>query len=373
MGYEGEKPRHRFGYIDGLRGVAALLVVVMHLLDYLRPLAQPPAFSMIDWMLTRVVDIGKVGVLVFFAISGFVIPSSFNNSPNPLGRFVIGRFFRLYPAYWLSVVSGIIIAVVSHSPIDYAAVAINLTMLQRFFGYSDLLGIYWTLQLEIVFYVLCCAMFLMRILNESMWNIVAIVGLLLAAIAMSWLRYSYGTKLPVALPLSLAMMFWGHIWRTGTDSGNRKPGLSLAVVYAAAMIPISLLAYNNDMGFGETWYRYCLTYVGSLVFFMLATYYKMFSIARWLGAISYSIYLFHTFVIFLAFHFFSRLISVYGIMFWSVLLVTVVCAVSAVIYILLERPMIELGKRLTGSKHPLSATSARNCPVGTNQYVGPKV
>jgi peptidoglycan/LPS O-acetylase OafA/YrhL len=66
----------RFGYIDSLRGIAALFVIYLHLADWF--LRNEPNLGAFDhWSfvaLTDVIDIGKVGVIVFFAISGYVIP-----------------------------------------------------------------------------------------------------------------------------------------------------------------------------------------------------------------------------------------------------------------------------------------------------------
>jgi len=45
---------------------------------------------------------GGLGVLLFFAISGYVIPNSLRGTRvRGLKRFVIHRFFRLWPTFWL--------------------------------------------------------------------------------------------------------------------------------------------------------------------------------------------------------------------------------------------------------------------------------
>lgn len=341
---------HRFAYLDGLRGIAALMVVVMHMLDELRPMTEAGTFAALDWLLTHLVDIGKIGVLVFFAISGFVIPSSFNNRDTPLRTFAIGRFFRLYPAYWISILSGILIVVLSGEAVNWRDVLVNVTMLQRFANVPDLLGIYWTLQLELIFYVLCAGMFVASVLKRSLWSGFIVAALLVVAVAMSWLRYAYEIKLPVAVPLSLAIMFWGHTWRVGTDSGDRRGAAGLALLYIAAMLPVSLLAYNQNMGFGETWYRYFLTYALAILAFMAATRYRLLSFASWLGLVSYSTYLFHTVVIYLAFHYASRLFEGYGMPFASAAVVALVVAVSAAVYYFVEKPMIRVGKGLAQSQ-----------------------
>ena len=58
----------------------------------------------------RSIDVGRLGVIIFFAISGFVICRSFGGPREGAGkRFVIRRLCRLYPAYWVSMLGGILV------------------------------------------------------------------------------------------------------------------------------------------------------------------------------------------------------------------------------------------------------------------------
>ena len=90
-----ESHTDRFGYINSLRGIAALLVIYLHLADHF--LHTEPNLGALDrWSfiaLTEVIDIGKAAVIVFFAISGYVIPFSLmKRTDHAVQRFVIGRF-----------------------------------------------------------------------------------------------------------------------------------------------------------------------------------------------------------------------------------------------------------------------------------------
>lgn len=65
-------------------------------------------------------DLGRIGVVVFFAISGFIIPTSLNHrSLHPVRKFLISRLFRLYPLYWISIILGIAVAGSRHSASVY--------------------------------------------------------------------------------------------------------------------------------------------------------------------------------------------------------------------------------------------------------------
>ena len=93
-------PANRFAALDALRGIAALLVVWQHTSEYFinQPGMPPDGSGMLE--LFKAIDPGRIGVICFFLISGFIIPSSLRSNGNaPLTEFSIKRFFRLYPAY----------------------------------------------------------------------------------------------------------------------------------------------------------------------------------------------------------------------------------------------------------------------------------
>ena len=95
--------KRRFPELDGLRGIAALWVVLFHytfgvanhwLKHDLSLAAQvTPWNASIDGL--RAVDL-------FFIVSGFVIFMTLDSSKSLLD-FVVSRFARLFPAYWFSV------------------------------------------------------------------------------------------------------------------------------------------------------------------------------------------------------------------------------------------------------------------------------
>lgn len=95
--------RRRLENIDGLRAIAALSVLVQHMFgDMLRHsgVESTPLYPYTSaWV--HHFDLGRFGVVLFFLISGFVVPFSIKGN-KPLRRFAISRFFRLYPALWLA-------------------------------------------------------------------------------------------------------------------------------------------------------------------------------------------------------------------------------------------------------------------------------
>lgn len=85
--------RHRENNFDFLRLLAALLVLVSHQF----------ALSGRHEPLTPIGSWGGTGVLIFFAISGFLIAGSWSHDPH-LGRFLVRRSLRIWPGLAVALV-----------------------------------------------------------------------------------------------------------------------------------------------------------------------------------------------------------------------------------------------------------------------------
>ena len=91
----------RLENLDALRGLTAMSVLVQHLLSHVWR-AMPNGTHWLKAIGLDYFDWGRFGVVLFFLISGYVIPLSFSE-PTPVRKFIVSRAFRLYPAFWLSV------------------------------------------------------------------------------------------------------------------------------------------------------------------------------------------------------------------------------------------------------------------------------
>jgi peptidoglycan/LPS O-acetylase OafA/YrhL len=80
---------NRLQELDALRGIAVILVVFMHI-------------TIENDQAKDIFELGVTGVDLFFVISGFVILLTLEKTKS-WQDFVISRFSRLYPAYWVSV------------------------------------------------------------------------------------------------------------------------------------------------------------------------------------------------------------------------------------------------------------------------------
>lgn len=335
--------KDRLGYVDSIRGLAALSVAVFHVL----PWSSAPAARTFGTYL----DLGKVGVALFFMVSGFVVPFSLNGErANGLRKFVVRRFFRLYPAYWLSILGAVVLLA---GAVSASQLLVNVTMLQGFVHVTDILPAFWTLQIELIFYALCAGLFWIRRLQDLptlrgmslLWTAVAL--------AMGGLRWKTGIKLPVAVPLALSLMFIGCLWRhylLDRSMAARSAAINTLAVFILAMPCVALLAYNRDFGFGETWYRYTISYeTAALAFLLLTGRWRLENRALvWLGTISYSVYLFHGLILRL----YSDAVGPRNNIAWHILAyMAVVLLVSGVVYAVVEKPSIALGRRITRSKN----------------------
>ncbi|MFC9497316.1 acyltransferase family protein [Streptomyces sp. NPDC056982] len=148
----------RLRAVDGLRLVAALLVVAYHFVASgaggTRGAWEMPTTKVFP-AAHHLAQYGYLGVEIFFAVSGFAICLS--GWGRSIRQFTASRVSRLYPAYWLGVLVTTAVLTLSptvNRPKSHRAVLVNLTMFERPLGVSEVSGVYWTLWSEMRFYLL---------------------------------------------------------------------------------------------------------------------------------------------------------------------------------------------------------------------------
>jgi peptidoglycan/LPS O-acetylase OafA/YrhL len=149
-----DQPRH-FPCFDGLRAVAAVLVVLVH-----TSFASGFTLRSATGIYTARFELG---VSVFFLISGFLLYRPFAAShiaggpPPATGRFWLRRFLRIMPAYWLAfAITGYVMHGGDHQLVHgWRALLVYLGLLQVYFPSQALTGITqaWSLCTEIAFYL----------------------------------------------------------------------------------------------------------------------------------------------------------------------------------------------------------------------------
>ena len=349
--------------IDSLRGIAALLVIWLHVAEIFNRVPTISAngtgwYDILHW-----IDFGRLGVSIFFAISGFVICASIKGDrATGTKRFAIRRLFRLYPAFWVSIILGILIVWIGQNrSIDASLILANWTMIPALLGEQPILGLYWTLELELVFYALVALLFVLGLLRNVLVVFqLAILGIgifCLFFIIPEW-RPAYGPW--ATTPFHLAIMFWGVLFRYWYD-GRPKiqvaniqfsiKQLLITLTILICLVPIAAILNCirvNDFEF----FNDSTAYLLALLIFTMGTikFPVRWRPLVWLGTISYSLYLLHPIVFVILRNYllkipswgFSLHLSVY-------ILLTMVLTVglAAIVYYFIEKPAINLSYKLT--------------------------
>lgn len=165
--HNGTSPSSRVVELDALRGIAALAVVAYHYTT-----RYEEQIGHVGGTLPSL-GAGKYGVHLFFLISGFVIFMTLERTRSAMD-FVVSRFSRLYPGYWMAVaVTAVFVYSIGlpQQALPWPDLLLNLTMVQDILGGEHLDGSYWTLQVELFFYVQMLFWFMIGQLKRIHWII----------------------------------------------------------------------------------------------------------------------------------------------------------------------------------------------------------
>jgi peptidoglycan/LPS O-acetylase OafA/YrhL len=192
----------RFQELDALRGLAALAVLFCHFAGTCHRLSILPY----DFRF------GSYGPHLFFMISGFVILMTLARTERA-ADFIVSRFSRLYPVYWASI--ALTLAVLwafpnGSQPPTLSQVLINLSMLQTWFRVPDLEVAFWTLGVELKFYVIMLAVYL----AGRICAVEPFVLLWLMLIAAYRVAVTLGVP-SISLARTLLIADYGHLFAAG--------------------------------------------------------------------------------------------------------------------------------------------------------------
>jgi peptidoglycan/LPS O-acetylase OafA/YrhL len=293
----------RLQFLDAARGIAALAVMVQHSFE-----ATVPSF--LPWSVHHV-NFGAFGVVMFFLVSGFIIPVSIDRA-GKLALFWESRFFRLYPMYWVSLIVTLglgyfmlfpLAPQFSSHPITMSLV--NVTMFQTFLHVPDALGVYWTLSLELLFYIVCSVLFAAGWLRRSLlWAWMAVGAMAFSALILGFVLHH---SLPAGRLGLLVTAFVGTaIYSAYSDQMNKKNLYSLLAGLLLALLIGFWFRFQvypskseteawNMAGVSASW---ALAYAAFGILLMLRDR-EFPKWILWIGRISYSLYLVHGLVLYL--------------------------------------------------------------------------
>jgi peptidoglycan/LPS O-acetylase OafA/YrhL len=285
--------KSRIYELDALRGIAALLVVLFH---YTVDLENA----------TFVFNIGCVGVDLFFVISGFVILLTIGNTKD-WKSFLVNRFSRLYPAYWICVsitTLSIIISYQTHLTdtiipdfgLTYLA---NLSMLQFYLNFENIDGSYWTLIIELLFYGF---IMLFLILNKK--NYIETTGAVCLLIVFCYRFFAqavFSNKIMFDFTNAIPILIYFPLFYSGILFYKLKFVQQTTIRWLLLLVSFLLQLYifntlysnRGYLSFAE--YAISLSVIYSL--FIMYIFNKLNFVVNkatlWLGSISYVLYLLH--------------------------------------------------------------------------------
>lgn len=278
------RPRVRLAELDALRGIAAVLVMLFHFTFQYEQLyghRLPLSFS-VPW--------GHYGVNLFFMISGFVIFLTLHRIERPMD-FLVSRLSRLFPAYWVAVILTFLLTNLLALPektVTIGTAIANFMMFHGLFRIPHVDDVYWTLEVELLFYVWSILLYRLGWLNRVHLALALLLALRLAYFVAE--RY-FGVDLPFTLSRLLILPYipWfccGIMIYRRVYLSDQTPLLDWCVL----AIAIGTLAMVNGLGVG-------LLAIGLSGVLLAATLGRLPLLASpvlvWLGAISYTLYLLH--------------------------------------------------------------------------------
>lgn len=334
-----QAPRGTLYGIQYLRAFAALAVVLFHA-------AERTGHNF---------AIGAAGVDVFFVISGFIMWVVSERRPVSPARFVAERLRRIVPVYWLAtavmVAGGLagafpnLVLTAGHAAASFLFVPMRSPSSGEIW---PVLVQGWTLNFEMFFYlVFAVSLWLPRGLRLR-----AVAALFVALVLLGQV-YDGGSAAieaftrPIILEF-VAGMILGQLWLKGRVATS---------VFAAAFVAAGLCGFAAIWWFGLPFdERVCgplaVLLVAGTVSLEAQGAIRRLAFPAFLGDASYSIYIWHTFVI-------SVVTKAGLILDLDARLVLVLAAVGGAAggiaaYLLLERPLLRLGR---------SSLSPRNAPA----------
>ncbi|MDB5701544.1 MAG: hypothetical protein JWL66_1743 [Sphingomonadales bacterium] len=365
----------RVTQLDSLRGIAAVLVVLHH--------ARQAFINNVDDAsvgLSAYLDVGRLGVVIFFLISGFVIVKAIPGKDlGSTAQFWKHRFYRLFPAFWVSVFFATSVAYLVFStgccafvmPVTKEMFLANMTMIPLRFHQPMLIGVYWSLELELLFYALISVIALVGFNSAKVITGAALLTFMAAVVAAAITATHSGAgeigkdQLFLAL-LHLSMMFAGGALRyhwdeqIGGKSHLATMPLLLKTYFFLQLGFFSIaVAVKARHGIEPHTFRVAATYLLGIAAFLTCLYFCSGSrFGMFMGNRSYGIYLIHVPVLSLVSFGVARS-AAHAIGYFSYIIVAcaITLALADALRRFIERPAIRLG-------HMYYRGSARNPAVG---------
>ncbi|MBV5269437.1 MAG: acyltransferase [Afipia sp.] len=367
----------RLTALDGLRGVAILLVMGFHYFYHLESFYYKSTLYPYGETFSNVVifKYGYMGVELFFIISGFVIAMTLESSKSLLD-FAIRRFVRIWPALIVSAIVTFFLLNWSDAPFALTRrqfwpnflPSLTLTPTSLWSGLFPkvdfVTGVYWSLVVEIRFYMIALILYWLFARQNLARNLVVFTVLIyvVRALLRRWLPGYNGVYdgffIPDYMPWFAAGAVFYEVYRERLAKGAAL--VLLAVAYAMiARISLNYAPIGRDPVIASSFALLSL-----VLFWFLSTRpasMRIFEVRPlvWIGECSYSIYLYHYAVGMILISQVSKTVSLGSQLLLVAGVYLLVFAVGRISYVTVENPARRwLTKLLIGPpQKPAAATS----------------
>ena len=350
-------------FANNLRGIAALLVVASHFggvfynsheaVHFLLQINSVDIHRELKIYETtnnlRYLNLGCLGVSLFFLISGFVIPFSLDKYP-PI-KFLINRFFRIYPTYWIGLGIGLVCLYInsllytSNFNFDLGYLMKQAFLVRDLFWIPSIDGVSWTLEIELKFYLIMLITY--KMFKRTYYSILFSVLLLgFSVLCMQILNIENNLKSLICLDVPFfVFMFIGSVFNL---IYKQKIDIKISIINIMLFFSsfVYLLNYALDK---NLWFIHVINYAFSLFVFTICLVFskniKNSKLLNFLANISFPLYAVHAL---LGYSLLEYLIIIRKVDMYisSILVLVIVILVAFLIHILVELPMIRFAKNI---------------------------
>ncbi len=315
--------KERFHFLDGLRGIAASLIVIHH--SFMSNVAKFFDAHHLPFIGQALKGFTQSGVQLFFVLSGVVLLRPYLRGQRQFKTldYFYRRAKRIYPPFWGALVFGsLVIFINNRFPTWYSVILVQFSW-QGFLNHIPILNInppvynaaWWSLQIEMLFYLFVpIFVYIFKKIGVISTNklYVYLFGMVVSVLAIQLLCtqyfpgfYSiYSQSLNIKIIINYLVCFFMGIYLASNDP-EVKAGYNLMIAGALLLVVSYFYRPMVESAYG-------LIYGGFLVLS-----FNMHSIKRvlgnpymiWLGERSYSLFLIHFSVFYITDFFISHFLS----------------------------------------------------------------
>lgn len=344
----------KIGYIktlDGWRAIAILIVLLAH--------GQDSMNSFIGNEVSNMHSFGLLGVRIFFGLSGYLITLRIIeeidvNGHLSLKGFYIRRFFRIIPPLAVFCLTTLILGITNIIPVGVIEWLGGLFFFSNFVDKHWFMGHLWSLSVEEHFYLIWPIIFILMPKNKlplfiivsvillSIWRVIAWKFQLYSSPAIFWGRSD----------IQFDGLLWGCFfavmrWRANKTINNLFSS-NIAFMVTLILFVLTLMEWSGDYKIKMLIYSFQSLLIALMIFYTSNAQTNILISAleikflKWIGRLSYSIYLWQQLFFVPNKDLISSLILVQS--FPLNLMVVIIIATFS--YYIIERKFIRLGHKL---------------------------